>query len=64
MSVGSLLSCDRGPVMAILFLATGTSHLMYVVVWAYLVRNIKPVGNRVTANAFVGIDFNNGAGFI
>lgn len=24
----------------------------------------KPVGNHVTANAFVGIDFNNEAGFV
>lgn len=30
---------------------------------AYLVCNINPVGNHVTGNAFIGIDFYKEAGF-
>lgn len=64
MCVGSFLSCNRGSDYGDLVPVLATSNLMYVVILAYLVRSVNQLGNRVTANAFVEIDFNNGTGFV
>lgn len=64
MCVGNPLSCNRGSDYGDLVPCTGTSNLMYVVVFGLFGSQRKPVGNHVTANAFVGIDFNNGTGFV
>lgn len=62
-SVGSPLSCNPGSDYGE-FLALAHHVLMYVVVLGLSGLQHNPVGNHVTANAFIGIDFNNEADFV
>lgn len=55
-------SCGRGPTMAIFLHWPIAFNVCGRFGFSALQRN--PVGNHVTANAFVGIDCNNEAGFV
>ena len=53
--VGSPLSCNRGSDYGDLVPCTGTSNLMYVVVLAYLVRDINPLGIMLQGMHLLGL---------